>query len=712
MFSESWHRVANSKAQLNPAVEVTRQKFRREIWYVLRDPFSNQFFRLPASAWNFLARLRTDRTVDYVWRECLELFPDESPGQQEVMQLLAQLTEANLMVSDLPPDASKLYERRRKVDKKELGSKWMNFLFLKFHLFDPNPLLNRMLPWFQPFFSRWFFGIWLLLVLNGIKLAFENWETIHDQSQAIFSPSNFFIFYICGVLTKAWHELGHAMVCKKYGGEVRTFGLMLMILTPLPYVDVSSSIGFSSVRRRMFVSAAGMMFEFLLAGIAMMVWVSTAPGIVNSMAYNIVVLASVTTLLFNINPLLRFDGYYILSDWIQIPNLAQRSTNHLKYLLESRVFKSRFATDGARTPLEGHWLTAYGIASGIYRIFLIWGIFFVLAENFLGFGVVLAVVIMILWVTVPLVKFIKYIQRDPVLEPVRSRAMSITYGGLVGILFFLWIIPFPNHFRADGVVEASKYSRIFADVEGQIEQVVTESGTPVKKGDLLLVLTNPNLDYELQVARARIRESESNVRGAMSEAQIVLGSADSDRLLARAGLNHAEHQKSQLQVRAPYDGIWVAPGIQDMKGLWMQRGAALGEVISPESYRFVAVVTQKEASELFTLGLKGAKVRLRGQSGTAMDADGFRMVPAEQKILPSAALGWAAGGEIKTEKNDSTGLKAEESFFLVYADLKPRKDIILMQRRTGVIRFSLRWEPLLNQWSRSLRQIFQEKLRY
>ena len=234
MFSESWHRVANCRAQLNPAVEVSRQRFRREIWYVLRDPFSNKFFRLSAAAWNFLARLRNDQTVDYVWRECLKLFPEASPGQQEVMQLMAQLTEANLMVSDLPPDAVKLEERRRKTDKKELGGKWMNFLFLRFHLFDPDDWLNRLLPWFQPFFSKWFLAIWIFLVLNGIKIAFENWEAIHDQSHSIFSPSNFFLFYLCGLITKSWHELGHAIVCKREGGEVRTFGLMLMILTPLP----------------------------------------------------------------------------------------------------------------------------------------------------------------------------------------------------------------------------------------------------------------------------------------------------------------------------------------------------------------------------------------------------------------------------------------------------------------------------------------------
>ncbi|MDD5261286.1 MAG: biotin/lipoyl-binding protein [Methylacidiphilales bacterium] len=711
MFSEAWHRVAASRAQLNPAAEVSRQTFRGEIWYVIRDPFSNRFFRLQSSAWNFLARLRTDRTIDQVWRECLELFPGDSPGQQDVIRLLAQLTEANLMVSDLPPDAGKLYERRRKADEKELGSKWLNFLFLRMHLLDPNPFLERLLPWFRPFFSRWFFVVWLLLVLNGVKLALEHWDAVRDQSQAIFSPSNFFLFYFCGVLTKFWHELGHALVCKRYGGEVRTFGVMLMILTPLPYVDVSSSTGFTDSRRRMLVAAAGMIFEFFLAALAMLVWASTGPGMINSMAYNIVVLASVTTLLFNINPLLRFDGYYIFSDWVQIPNLGQRSTLHLKYLLEHYVFRSRFAVGVARSPAEARWLGVYGVTSGLYRIVLLWSIFFVLAEHFLGLGLVLAAVTVVLWVVVPSVRFVRYILHDPVLEAVRSRAITLTFGGLAVILVFLWLIPFPNHFRADGVVEASRYARIFAESEGRVEKIVVPSGEVVHKGDLLMVLSNPQLDCDIEAANAQVRECEARLQGVTMEARVELQPAESEMDAARGNLKRAESLKSRLEIRAPFDGVWAAPGVQDTLGAWMQRGNQLGEVIDPAAYRFVAVVSQQQASELFSKRLRGGKVRLRGQSGTALPARQFRIVPAEQKILPSAALGWSAGGDVKTEKNDASGLKAEDPFFLVYADLQARPGIALMQRRTGVLRFDLKWEPLLSQWSRSLRQVFQEKIR-
>ncbi|MEM6886010.1 MAG: peptidase M50, partial [Verrucomicrobiota bacterium] len=280
MFSESWHRVANQHAKLHPSVEVVKQHFRGAPWYVLREPFSNQFFRLTPAAYYFISRLRHERTIEAVWRECLELYPDEAPGQEEVIRLLAQLTQGNLLQSDIPPDSAMLRERRRKSQQKELRGKLKNFLFIKFSLLDPTPFIDRTLPFFRPFFSRWGFALWCLLMLVAGKFLLENWETAWDKTEGILAPSNLFLLYVCGITAKFWHEWGHGLICRFHGGEVRTLGVMLLILTPLPYIDATSSWSFRSKWPRIYVAAAGMLFEFVLAALAVIIWANTADGAV------------------------------------------------------------------------------------------------------------------------------------------------------------------------------------------------------------------------------------------------------------------------------------------------------------------------------------------------------------------------------------------------------------------------------------------------
>lgn len=362
LFSQAWHRVARQRARLKPEAEIQRHIFRGVTWYVLRNPLTNQFARLTSCAYYFVCRLRLTSTIEHVWRETLEIFPEEAPTQQEVIQLLAQLTNLNLLTSDLPPDVTMSHERQEKMLQRELRSKWINFLYLRMHLFDPTQLIDFLMPIFRPFFSRFGALLWCVTVFYGLKVAADHAGVLSDRANGFFSPSNIFLIYVAAIITKTWHELGHALLCRFFGGQVPSLGMMLLLLTPLPYVDVSASWSFPRSQQRILVAGGGMIFEFFLAALALFVWASTPEGPLNALCYNIVLLASITTLLFNLNPLLRFDGYYILSDFLQIPNLSQRALLHLKYLMERHVFGLRTALTPAQSPTEGHWLWVYSVA--------------------------------------------------------------------------------------------------------------------------------------------------------------------------------------------------------------------------------------------------------------------------------------------------------------------------------------------------------------
>jgi putative peptide zinc metalloprotease protein len=710
LFSQSWHRVARQRARLKPEAEVQRHVFRGTTWYVLRNPLTNTFARVTACAYYFVCRLRLDVTIEHVWRETLEIFPEQAPTQQEVIQLLAQLTNLNLLTSDLPPDVTMSHERQEKTRQRELRGKWLNFLYLRTHLFDPTRLLDFLLPFFRPFFGRLGALLWVVTVLYGLKVAADHASEISDRANGFFSPSNILLIYVAAILTKTWHELGHGLLCRFFGGEVPSLGMMLLLLTPLPYIDVSASWAFPRVRQRILVAAGGMIFEFFLAVLALLVWANTPAGPLNALAYNMVVLGTVTTVVFNANPLLRFDGYYILSDILQIPNLSQRALLHLRYLVEKYVFGVPYALTPSQTPGEGHWLWIYAVSSGAYRVFLVWSIFFVLAERFLGIGLLMAFFIVILWVVIPVSKFIRYLAQDPGLRTCRPRAITCSLGVVAVLVLFLAVVPMPHHFFAQGIVEADVSYQIYAETPGTLKEIVAQPGSKVHAGDVLVRVEDPLLPLQVQRGQAQVAEAQREIDGLTEESHVELEGARANLATARAQLQELRDHQARTEIRAPVDGIWVAPELSDQYGCWLPRGSILGEVIQPGHFRFQAVVQQDAAADLFA-GKLSALVRLRGQSGEALKVHDLRIIPAQQIYLPSAALGWAGGGDIATDAKDTTGLRAQEPFFVVYASLPNDTDVFLAQRRSGEIRFAAKWEPLLTQALRRVRQLFQERVK-
>jgi putative peptide zinc metalloprotease protein len=174
-------------------------------------------------------------------------------------------------------------------------------------------------------------------------------------------------------------------------------------------------------------------------------------------------------------------------------------------------------------------------------------------------------------------------------------------------------------------------------------------------------------------------------------------------------LRDLEAQKSFLLVRARQSGIWVAPNIQDMVGSWLQRGSVIGEIVNQGDFRFSAVVSQSEASELFTGKIEKTEVRIHGQGDQNLKVLEYQIIPFQQQKLPSSALGWRGGGEVAVSTKDETGRKAAEPFFQIYAVIQSDPGVLLLHGRSGKIRFTLPPEPLLFQWVHLFRQLLQKR---
>ena len=710
LYSDSWHRVQGHRISLRPSIEIKKQAFRGQTHYVLQDPFNNRFFRFRPEAYAFIARLSEGRTVDETWQKCLKEDPENAPGQQEVIRMLAQLYQASLLQSNVSPDAVRLFTRFRKQKQRELRSKLMSILFVRIPLFDPNALLNRTMPVARFFFNRIAFFVWLAVVAVGLVTALSNFGDLLNQTEGVLNPANLAWLYLVFLVVKVLHEAGHGYITKKYGGEVHTFGIMLMVFNPIPYVDATSSWAFRERWKRVLVGSGGMMVELFLAPIAAVVWVNTGDGLIHGIAYNVMFVASISTLLLNINPLMRFDGYYILSDLTETPNLHNRSAREFFYIAERIFYGNKEGTQVAESPKESFWLCLFAVAGWGYRAFIFSVILWFVADRFFGLGFLAAMIGLVTFTIVPIFKHIKYLASEPRIEHFRQRAITVSSIAVVAIVGFLAFVPMPNAFRAPGVVVTTEHREVYANVEGYLLADVLPSQRKVSPGSRIFGTNNQELQITLEGARALLDQVLALEYVSVSQPQISRP-VTKRREAIEEQIAQLEQDIESLQYKAPIEGLWVAPRTGSMGNAWMCRGSKLGVIVNPGSYVFEAVVRQRHARHLFNDEVRGASMRLPGKPEDELALIDLQFIEGEQTILPHAGLGWSGGGDIEVQPDES-GRRSVEPFFLVKAaiELPEGSDAVtLLHEQRGVARFALPNKPYLVQWFKLMRQLIQER---
>jgi putative peptide zinc metalloprotease protein len=708
-FHESWYRIAGQRLALRSSVRVRRQLFRGERWYVLFDPFSNQYYRLHPSAYEFVARLNPSQTVEEVWKLAMARDPDGAPGQEEVIQLLAQLYHANLLHFELPADSAKLFERYKERKQQIRKATLMSIMFFRIPLLDPDGLLRRLVPFIRLLVSPLGAALWVGVVAAAVKVVIDNFALLWVQGQGILSLPNLPLLYLALILIKTLHEFGHAFAVRRFGGEVHTMGVMFLIFNPLPYMDATAAWAFRSKWRRVLVGASGMITELFVAALAVFAWANTGPGLIHSLAYNMIFVASVSTILFNINPLLRFDGYYLLLDLLDIPNLQQKANQHLRHLVERYAFGYKKSQTPATSIKEAFWLTFFGLLSGAYRLAVFTTILLVVADRFLMIGIIMAAVCAVAWVAVPIIRLINYLATSPRLERTRLRASAVcllVFAGFLGVLYFS---PFPNNFKAPGVLKATEHAVVVSKIDGAIEEIYTALGKRVEREQPLLRLVNKELSYRIQEVQASLDEVRAMRQKALPNSQADLRSIDSLIVSIQKRLDRLLEEQQNLTVKAEIRGLYISNSIEDFVGMWVRRGTVLGELVNDREFYFASVVSQHDVSQVFSDAIRSSEVRLSGQSNIDLPVTSYTKIPYEQRQLPSVVLGLRAGGEVPVSATEAGGTTAAEPFYEVRLGITAGTGAALYHGRSGKVRFRLAPEPLLRQWYRKLRQLLQER---
>ena len=675
-FSPFWHRIREMRPRLRPHVQISRQFYRGKRWHVAHDPTSNQFYRLSSVAYDFVLALDGSRTVEAAWQQSLSKFGDQAPTQNEVLELLSQLYNSNLLAMEAAPETAQLLTRGKERTKKRLQQQAVGLMYFRLKLFNPDHILTFLEPLFRPVLNRWGLLAWALFVSYAlIQVLSTDLSRFLDGIDSVIAPGNWGWLIVVFVLLKGWHELGHGLICKRFGGQVPEFGAMLLVLLPAPYVDASACWAFPSKWQRMAVGAGGMLFELFVAAIAALIWLQAADGsLTKQVCYYIMLTAGISTVLFNANPLMRFDGYFILSDLIEVPNLMQRSNKMLLHLFQKHIYRLKNVRPPASLPGEQAILITYGILGFFYRIF----IFLVITLYVLGMwfivGVLLAVWTFAMWFFLPLGKFIHWLATNSQLAEHRTRAIATSLGMLALAAVLLGLIPAPDWRRARGVVDSQNRTGVYFGTDGFVQAVHVRPGDTVTAGQPLVTLSSPELDgarraVTARLAQARLQRAESFARDDAGGAAVAQRQMDAfDQQLA-----DLDRRQQRLVVTAPHDGVVVGPDPSLLMGALVRQGQPATLLVDPTKPRIAAVVSQPDAAWLFQLPPDQLIVQMRlvSDPATIITGHGLRPIPGGQRTLPHPALGFAGGGEIEPEAQDTSGMQAKTDQFNVFIDLPP-----------------------------------------
>ncbi len=705
LFSQSWHSVAELKPRLMPGARIHRHVYRGQVWYVVQDQAGGRYHRFSPAAHAMIMRMDGGTTVQALWDQACKQAPEEIPTQNEVVDLLIQLHAADLLQADIPPDAATLFERYKKR-RDQTWKQWlMNPMSLKIPLLDPDRFLGA---WAARL--AWLFGwrgaaLWLAVVVPAAFLAAQHGaELTANLSDRILSAKNMLLMALVFPFVKALHELGHGFATRIRGGSVHEMGIMFLVFAPMPYVECSAASAFPSKFQRAVVGAAGMLVEVFVAAIALYVWLAVEPGLVRALAFNVMVVAGISTLIVNGNPLLRYDAYYILTDLIEMPNLAQRGQRYLTYLWDRYVFGAREVEVPAESASEKPWLVGYTIASWCYRVLITVSIILFIAGEFFIFGILLALWGAATLFVVPLWKAARHVTQSPALHRRRAQAIRLSLALAAGVIFFAAVVPMPMRTLAEGVVWLPEQALLRAGGNGVFRRWLVEPGTPVTRGTPVLAMEDPLLAAELAVAQAKVEEALARYRVEQFTNSVKAGISRQQLEQEQRVLERTAERYARLVVRAEADGVLIVPKPQDMAGQFFKKGELLGYVLDRRQLIARVVVTQDNI-DLVRTRFRSVELRLSEAIADTHAASVIREMPGGVDELPTAALGSTGGGSIAVDPKDANGVKTLERVFVF--DLRLPVDVTPKAFGERVhVRFDHGGEPLLGQGYRRVRQLF------
>ncbi|TVS10101.1 MAG: HlyD family efflux transporter periplasmic adaptor subunit, partial [Planctomycetaceae bacterium] len=553
-------------------VSVHPQQWGETRGWVLKDPMSLRYFQLHDEEFAIWQMLDGRTSLGQIQRGFAARFAPMQLQPPQIMAFVARLYQSGLVVADSPGQGRRLWESHLRTRRRTRWGLLTNLLAIRVASWDPEPWLRRWANKLDWLFSAWLLTACALLVLVALLLATVQFESLLARLPDLptfLSPGNLVWLLVALACAKCLHELGHALTCRYFGGECHEIGILLLVFMPCLYCNVSDAWLFPNRWQRIAVSAAGIIVEIVLAAVCLILWWFTAPGLLNAILLNLVIVCSVNTLLFNGNPLLRFDGYYILADLLGVPNLGQQSRALLWGRVQRWFLVHQQAENRSLPSKRRSLLACYAVASTCYRWSVVAAILYMVYQlakthdvEVLGAAAVsLAAIGMI---SVPVSQGLRFFQHPgnrQRVRPGRVRFAILAASAMVGALM---LVPLPYRIVAPAVIQPQDARRVYVTVSGRLDDAVS-AGAAVSAGQQLAHLVNLDLQrkvVELDSQRKLQRLHLANLRARQGEdpaaaTQIPAATADLEDLENR--FRQVQQDAERLVLRAPTAGIVIPP---------------------------------------------------------------------------------------------------------------------------------------------------------
>ncbi len=647
MLNDSTLEFTQARLKLKDSLRFEMRQSGNMVTWICEDEVTGRFFQVGVPQYTFLTMLDGKRTVSTALMKTASLLRENAIDETEAANVCKWAIESGLIDTESGNSAARRNEQQEMMQKQQLVS-WLNPMMLRIPLFDPDYLIERATKLLGFLISPFGLLVWLTVVIAGFFQLLLNWNEFFVTRVNSFSSNDLIWIAFTSIILKLIHELAHGVVCKKYGGRIKSCGILILLMIPMPFVDVTSSWRFPNKWQRILTAAAGMLSEIFLAAIACMIWVSNGPGPVQYHAGNVIITATLLTLLFNINPLMRFDGYYMLADWLEIPNLSTHGRQWLKGA-SKRLFFGSNPSLVKETGFRSFVVKAYGLLAMVWFFSIAIGLSIGASSLIEGFGLLIAMIGLLLWVAIPAIKLAKYvISGTPTEKPNRvwfATASTITLACLVGFLVFC---PAPSVVSAPVVVDYDPLSIVRAKASGFANTIHVVDGQHVEKGDLLISLENPELKLELKSLLIDIRISKIRSQALLTRerlGEVLLEQETLDSMYSRQ--RELEEQVANLSIIAPESGTVIASNLQAEEGKYFVPGDEILSIGNRTEIHAIALTRQQDIEWVEQNPDLEIELQIWGRSENESIAGEIKHInPRARDDLPHEAFAASAGGPL------------------------------------------------------------------
>jgi putative peptide zinc metalloprotease protein len=667
-----------------PDLDVTKQRYQGRQYWIVKDPVGLNYFRFQEEEFNLLNWLDGETSLDELRNRFEKQFAPQKITLEELGRLIGMLHQSGLVIAGVPGQGKQLLKLRWERKKKEWMAALSNVLAIRFKGIDPERFFNWLYPYISWFFTKTAAAFCLTLFASALTLVlvqFGEFQRKLPEFHQFFGPSNWFYLAIAMGFTKVLHEFGHGLSCKHFGGECHELGVMMLVLTPCLYCNVSDSWMLPNKWHRAFIGAAGMYVEICIASIATFVWWFSAPGLLNNISLSTMFVCSVSTVVFNGNPLLRYDGYYILADILEIPNLRQKATTILSRKLGSWCLGLEEPDDPFLPQRNQALFMIYSVAASVYSWVVMFSILFFLFKVFQPYrleviGQIIATASIASLIGRPLWSVAKFFYVPGRLEEVKKPRFYLTLAVVLALLAAIIFVPLPYHVFCPLEIQPRGAAPVYIEVGGQLDTVYVKAGQHVNAGDKLADLTNADLDLEIAGLIAKRDEQEAHwkslkmerfhnsmaaseipgiekVLDALNE-QLVEKQGDSQRLhlvAPRAGQvipPPAQAAPPSVEGKLP---MWSGSPLDEHNlGATLDHAKLFCQIGEPGKFEAVLYVDQADVDQVFP-GQK-VKIMLGELPGVTLRSEINEKSTDPSKYLPKA-LSNKAKGPIETKADES-----------------------------------------------------------